>query len=337
MRKYGVCLVVAAMCLPLGALAVNEGATVVAPFMAVEPVPDGVISPGEWDNAAVAPGDWSMHGAADLAAADQPTVVKVAYGLKGLYILYECTDGEPVALAGGSEVFGANTFSFGGDTDYIATYIDPANYTGPGESTYSYSIQAEPSFTANAEGDDLGNSYTFTESGQYGGFRSLFQPPRVADDGTVQYFGSGGQWDLVTSKVKDGPIDGGYAVEWLVTWEDLIGYWRHSLGGLVQIDGSIHEVELNGDQTVPELVQFGTIRTYETPADADPVPVGTGMTGLPAEGTQWQIQFARYNGTNGEYTNWVGDTGGFVSRPFGTLVFGSASGTAVRDAMLHGQ
>lgn len=341
MKRHGMFLLLAGLCLmPSGVLAQqqsNEGATVTAPFMVVPPTIDGKVSAGEWDGAGVAGGQWTMHDSADPASDVETTTVKLAYGLKGLYILYECVDAEPVALAGGSEVRGANTFSFGGDTDYLAVYIDPANYTGPNADVYSYSIQVEPSFSANEEGDDLGNSYTFTESGRWGGFRTPYQPPRVMDDGSVVYFGGGGEWDLETSKVMDGPTADGFVSEWFVTWTDLIGYWRHNMGNLLDVGAPVYEVELNGDVAVAETSQYGTIRAYETPEGEDPAPVGHGMTGLPPEGTQWQIQICRYNGTNGEYTNWVGDTGGFVSRPFGTLIFGPAPATAVRDAMLYSQ
>jgi len=339
MRRYAVVALLAGLCaVPLAAQQQsNEGATVTAPFMVVPPTIDGKVSPGEWDAAGVAPGQWTMHNNTDPADPVQTTKVRVAYGLKGLYILYECVDSEPMALAGGSEVRGVNTFSFAGDTDYLATYIDPTNYTGPNADIYSYSIQIEPSFTANNEGDALGNCYTFTESGRYGSFRMLYQPPRVMEDGTVHYFGGGMEWDLKDSKIKDGPMADGYVCEWLVAWTDLIGYWRHNLGNMTQISGSVYEVELNGDVSTPEASQFGTIQAYEIPEGASPAPVGHGMTGLPPEGTKWQMQFSRYNGTIGEYTNWVGDTGGFVSRPFGTLIFGSAPPTAVRDAMLYKQ
>ncbi|MBZ0256066.1 hypothetical protein K8I31_08395 [bacterium] len=327
------CLIVPA------ALAVNEGATVTAPFLATPPTIDGVVSDGEWDDAAVPPGDWSDHGSATLAG-DETTVVKVAYSVDGLYILFQCVD--PEVLAGnGSEYLGsgptavdgqAQPFTFSGPTDYLAIYVDPSNYPDDGlnSSFFSYSIQAEPAVTA----WDEDASYTYTEAGQNGRFKRKFDPPLVDNDGVTHYWAGGISWELNKSKIIDGPTADGYVMEWFVAWTDLDGYYMNWASEV--LDG-IADVAL--DETDPFNSENGLVHAFFLDADSGAGIGGTGFgnaTGMPLPGTEWKIQFSRYSQTAvPSYTNWVGDTGGFVTRPFGTLIFGDASGSAVRDALMH--
>lgn len=318
------CLIVPA------AQAVNEGATVTAPFLATPPTIDGVVSAGEWGDAAVASGEFSEHNTDLTEDPLEPTTVKVAYSVDGLYILFECTDTSVLAAAGGSEINGANTFSFGGDTDYLAVYVDPSNYPDDALNSawFSYSIQAEPGVTANSADE----SYTYSEKGQFGRFKNKYDPPQQNDDGTVTYWGNGVSWDLKDSKLVDGPTSDGYAMEWFIAWTDLDGYYQNY--GSEVLD-SIVDVGL--DQADPFNIETALVHGFFL--DGDNVIGGIGFgnaTGMPLPGTTWKIQFARYTSAAApQYTNWVGDTGGFVSRPFGNLVFGEASGSAVRDALMH--
>lgn len=329
MRKLSLFALAACLIVP-AAQALNEGATVTAPFLATPPTIDGVVSAGEWDDAAVAPGDWSEHSTDLTEDPLEPTVVKVAYSVDGLYILFQCTDTDVKAAAGGSELNGVNTFSFGGETDYLAIYIDPTNFPDDSlnSSFFSYSIQAEPGVTAN--GADA--SYTYTENGQFGRFLKKFDPPRVNEDGTTSYWAGGLNWDLTNSKIVDGPTDTGYAMEWFIAWTDLEGYYQNYGSEILD---SIVDVGLAQDD--PFNIETGLVHGFFL--DGENVVGGIGLgnvTGMPLPGVEWKVQFARYTQASApQYTNWVGDTGGFVSRPFGSLVFGAASGSAVRDALMH--
>ncbi len=334
------------------AQAANEGATVTAPFVVVPPTIDGQVSPGEWDAAAAAPGDWTQHGSSDPATVQ--TVVKVMYSVDALYLLYEVTDSEVESLATSSEkwhglnVEGAvnSPFGWAGATDYFSFYVDPSNYPddAPGADDYSYSLQWEPSNTAWGETDEDGNSYNFTELGRWGGFPSPLNPPLTDLDGNTVYWGGGVAWQLEGLQVVDGATASGCVIEVKVPFAGFTGYYRQRIGDMFDLgfgDGT-YEAIVNGDATELLYAEYGTIRVFGFGKDADGAPNTAGVaqtsgvvSGMPAEGTVWKAQFCRYDGTTGEYVNWVGDTGGFVSRPFGNLVFGSASATDVRDAMLH--
>ncbi len=312
------------------ALALNEGATVTAPFLATPPTIDGVVSAGEWDDAAVASGEWSEHSSDLTQDPLEPTVVKIAYSVDGLYILFECTDTNVAAAAGGSEINGQNTFSFGGDTDYLAVYLDPLNYADDALNSawFSYSIQAEPGVTVNAEDE----SYTYSEVGQFGRFRNKFDPPLDNGDGTLTYWGGGVTWDLSNTKIVDGPTDDGYAMEWFISWTDLNGYYANYGSEVLEA-----VIDVGLEQTDPFNVLNGIVHGFFLDGDNVIGNIGFGnVTGMPMPGTAWKIQLARYTEAAApQYTNWVGDTGGFVSRPFGNLIFGEASGSAVREALIH--
>ena len=320
--------------------ALNEGATVTAPFLATPPTIDGVVSPGEWDDAMVAPGEWSEHNSDLTEDSLEPTVVKVAYSVDGLYILFECTDTGVAAAAGASEFLGngptaidgqAQPFTFGGATDYLAIYLDPTNYSDDAVNAnfFSYSIQAEPGVTAN--GADA--SYTFTEAGQNGRFKRKFDPPLVDNDGVTHHWAGGVSWELNKSKIIDGPTSDGYVMEWFIAWTDLDGYYQNWASEV--LDG-VSDVAL--DQLDTFNIQNALVHSFFLDAEGNAVGgMGFGnVTGMPMPGTEWKVQFSRYTQAAApQYTNWVGDTGGFVSRPFGSLVFGQASGSAVREALMH--
>ena len=271
----------------------------------------------------------------------EPTKVRVLYGVTGLYVLYECTDKEVVSVVTGSERFngapegtpgqqssGNVGWTFAG-TDYLAIYIDPANVaddrTDVDPSFYSYSLQAEPSITAKNEKDDKGNSYNYTEAGRYGGdvVRNTLFP--TINDAVVMWFG-GGCWDQQNpdqgrrhgQRVRDGIHD------------SLGRFVLSLLRALRRPPGGQHRgIERDGrpaSNTEPETV-WGLERVE-----------GGKVTGMPVPGTVWKVQFSRHSASaEPQYVNWVGSTGGFVSRPFGNLIFGEVKGgdTAVQNAALH--
>lgn len=322
----------------------NSGATVTAPFFAKPPVIDGKVSAGEWDAAGIAPGTWSAHDSTTVAA--WKTTVKVCYSLDAVYFLYECEDPQVQSSVTGTEYYHGladvagqmnSAFGWGGETDYVALYIDPANYAdnAPGADDFSYSIQWEPSITAKNEKDSAGNSYFYTESGRWGGFRALFNPPVIDKNGKAIYWGGGVAWQPKV-QIVDGPMTGGFVCEVRIPWAGLNGYWRRSMENGVDLGGGLFEITVNGDAMDAYYSEWGALKVLNVASDGTGVPVGTGIvTGMPAEGTVWKVQFCRYSNGDLGYVNWVGDTGGFVSRPFGNLVFGPASGTQVEDAMLH--
>ncbi|MEW6235003.1 MAG: hypothetical protein AB1656_06425 [Candidatus Omnitrophota bacterium] len=321
--------------------------TVTAPFVAKAPAIDGVVSAGEWDGAATVEGAWNEHSSATPADAAEPTVVKVCYSVDALYILFQCTDTNVQSGAVNSEFLASGPanavgfnqpigqpFTFGGDTDYLAVYIDPTNYdnASPGADDYSYSIQMEPSKAAKNEVDAFGNSYTYTEAGRWGGFKRLFNPPVKTADGKTQYWANGISWELKDSKILDGKTSNGFVVEWKFVWTDFDGYWRNwanePLSGVSDIGLDATDV-YNG--------VYGLIKAFNLDAADTVFPIGTGaVTGMPKPGLVWKIQFCRYSkDSTPQYTNWVGATGGFVSRPFGDLIFGTASGSDVAEALMH--
>ncbi len=310
-------------------------------FTSKPPTIDGAVSAGEWDAAAPAITGFTQHDAAVAEDSTEPTKVRVLYGVTGLYVLYECTDKEVVSVVTGSERFngapegtpgqqssGNVGWTFAG-TDYLAIYIDPANVaddrTDVDPSFYSYSLQAEPSITAKNEKDDKGNSYNYTEAGRYGGdvVRNTLFP--TINDAVVMWFG-GGCWELNKTQIKDGATANGYVMEFMIPWGDLYCPYYERYGGRL----ADNIVELNGmdDQlnTEPETV-WGLERVE-----------GGKVTGMPVPGTVWKVQFSRHSASaEPQYVNWVGSTGGFVSRPFGNLIFGEVKGgdTAVQNAALH--
>ena len=185
MRHSGTFLLALIFCVVPG---VAFGQSYTANFVSTPPTIDGQVAAGEWDAAEPAIGaNWTDHASATAADPNEPTKVRVLYSVDGLYILYECTDTEVVSVVLGSErgngtpegtpgrqPSGEMGWTFSG-TDYLAIYLDPANVPDDAEiidpSAFSYSLQAEPSMTANSESDDMGNSYNFTEFGRFGGFR----------------------------------------------------------------------------------------------------------------------------------------------------------------------
>lgn len=320
----------------------NDGATVVAPFLAVPPIVDGTVSAGEWDAAGVAPGGWTDHGSATPADANFPTSVKVAYGLNGLYVLFECVDDEVIAGAGASEFLGSGPtgvagqgqpFTFGGATDYLAVYVDPSNYadSNPSSSSYSYSIQAEPGMTWN----NAPSSYTYTELGQFGGFAAKLDPPLTNADGNLQFWAGGVSWEAPDMVIKDGATANGYVMEFFFPWSTFSGYTTNWASQ--PLDGIS---DIRADSTDPFNVENATVPAFRFSDTGEPFSVGIGaVTGMPAAGTEWKIQFCRYSQTAvPSYTNWVGDSGGFVSRPFGNLEFGTIAGSgpnSIQEAFLH--
>jgi hypothetical protein len=336
-RKEATWIQVAAVFALIPALAIaqqsNEGATVVAPFTANPPTIDGQVTPGEWDAAAVAPGAWTAHDSTTPADATEPTVIKVMYDVLGLYILFdrtdknvECgtTDSERLQSGPGTSPYYTPAAGVGWnfwEQDYCAIYVDPA---GTGQDFYSYSIQAEPSMSALGETavDYLGNSYTYTEVGQYGGMKRRFENPAedlgLPDEVDWEYWSGGASWDLKDSKIADGLRDGGYYMEMFIAYTDLNSYYDAYSG-----------------ETFEDII-FGTIAEVNLMFPADP---GYGMvkqpkgilSGMPAPGTEWDINFCvhSFSMTGPQYVNWVGDSGGFVTRPFGKLVFGAAEPSEV--------
>jgi len=310
-------------------------------FTAKPPTIDGVVSAGEWDAAAPAITGFTQHDAAVNEDPTEPTKVRVLYSVDALYILYECTDSDVVSIVTGSERFngapegtpgqqtsGSVGWTFA-NTDYLAIYIDPANVaddrTDVDPSFYSYSLQAEPSITAKNEMDDKGNSYNYTEFGRWGGgfVRNTLFP--TINNVPVMWFG-GGSWELDKTVIKDGPTANGYVMEFKIPWTDLYcPYYEYYAG---RLGGNI--AELNGIDT-------DLNSEAETVWGLERVEGGK-VTGMPVPGTVWKVQFARQSASaEPQYVDWVGNTGGFVSRPFGNLIFGEVSGgeAAVQNAALH--
>ncbi len=332
--------IILTVCAVLAAPSLVMAQSYTANFVATPPVIDGQISAGEWDAAEAPLGeDWTDHGSGAAADPAELTQVRVLYSVDGLYVLYECTDTDVVSVVTGSERLNGSAAGTPGrqasgdvgwsfaNTDYLAIYIDPANVpddrTETNPSIYSYSLQAEPSITANDEQDDMGNSYNYTEFGRYGGFR-LRNPNPVEVDGVIEYWVNGGSWELTTSQVVDGPTADGFVMEFKITWEDLgYPYYQHVADEII-------------DNTTILDAEDATVRTFPGAIWGLAAVDGGNVTGMPKPGTAWKIQFCRHSASAAtQYTNWVGDTGGFVSRPFGEVVFGEATGTAIRDAMLH--
>ena len=306
----------------------NSGATLNATFTPNPPTIDGQVSPGEWDNAGVTTGAWTSHDSTAAADATEPTVVKVMYDVFGLYILFDRTDKNVECGATGTERLqdgpshspyytpGSTVgWDFAGQ-DYIAIYVDPA---ATGVDLYSYSIQVEPSMSVLGPTavDHLGNSYTYTEVGQFGGLKARFADPEtelgLSDPLEWDYWAGGVSWDLTDSKIADGLRAGGFYVEFFIPWTDLNSYY--DAYGSEIIDE--YFVEANG---LPYEPGYGLVKQ----------PSGN-LTGMPAPGTEWEIQFGVHSGsmTGAQYVNWVGDTGGFATRPFGKLVFGDAPAAQV--------
>ncbi len=343
MRRFGM---VFGLLLVLPMLSFAQDGTVTAPFVSTTPVIDGVVSAGEWDAAGVAAGTWTLHDSATEATLN--TTVKVCYSLDAVYFLYECEDPNVQSAATGTEYLGgmsdklpgytASSFAFGGETDYIALYVDPAGYADdkPNADSYSYSIQWEPSITAKNEKDPRGNSYSYTETGRWGGFVTLFDEPLVDSDGVTYYWGGGQAWNGKDMQIVDGPSSNGFVCELKIPWGSFNGYWQRYMETGADLGGNEFDIFINNGYTEPLMTQWGGIKMYELDADGNGVRVGTGIAdGMPAAGTVWKVQFCRFSNGDLGYANWVGTTGGFVSRPFGNLIFGTATPSAVEDALLH--
>lgn len=313
-------------------------------FTSTPPTIDGAVSPGEWDGAASAITEFVGHDTGNPEDAQESTRVRALYSVDGLYILYECTDTDVVSIVTGSERYngapqgtpgqqtsGSVGWTFGG-TDYLAIYIDPANVaddrTDVDPSFYSYSLQAEPSITANQLMDDNGNSYNYTEFGRFGGARirnTMF--PEI--EGTLVMWLGGGSWEISDkTEIKDGASADGYVMEFKIAWSDLNLPYYETYGGRFISDQGVRFIDLEGidnDLNSEETTVWGLER----------IPGGN-VTGMPLPGTVWKVQFARHSASAAvQYVNWVGSTGGFVSRPFGSLTFGAASPSAVLDALIH--
>jgi len=322
-----------------------QDGTVTAPFTAKTPVIDGKISAGEWDAAGVAQGAWTAHDSATPAA--WTTTVKVCYSVDAVYFLYECEDPEPMSLVSGSEKHNgldvadvaASGFGWAGDTDYVSLYIDPANVldSAPNADEFSYAIQWEPSISAKNEKDADGNSYNFTECGRWGGFQAKFNPPLTTKTGSLLYWGNGVSWQAPGLQVVDGKTANGYVCEVKLPWTGLSnGYWRRYSEAGVDMGESYYDMLVNGAATDPLQSEYGSIKAVSIATDGTAAAVDSGIvTGMPAAGTQWKVQFCRYSTGDLGYVNWVGQTSGFVSRPFGNLIFGAASPSAVEDALLQ--
>jgi cellulose/xylan binding protein with CBM9 domain len=348
MRKlFGFIVLAALVAAPVISFAqgTNSGATITAPFVGNAPVIDGTISDGEWATVGVAEGTWTSHDS-DVAATFA-TTVKVCYSVDAVYFLYECEDDLVESLATGTErlqgmvdVDGQldGTFPWGGETDYVSLYVDPSNYAddAPNADEFSYSIQWEPSITAKDEKDAAGNSFHYTESGRWGGFRALLNPPVVDTNGATHFWAGGPAWDGKGIEIVDAATADGFICEVKIPWASFNGYWRRSMESGVDLGDNFWEILVNGGDTDPYTSEYGAMRVLNVAEDGTAAPVGSGVvTGMPMEGDAWKVQFCRFsNGALG-YVNWVGDTGGFVSRPFGNLVFGPASGSEVENAMLH--
>jgi hypothetical protein len=335
MKRYGIFLLLAGVCaLPIVAFAqeqTNEGAQLVAPFAVVPPVIDGKISPGEWDGAGVAGGQWSSHNSTEPEDPSRPMTVKVKYGILGIYVLFDSLDTDPECHATGSERLSSGptdspyyataagvTFDW---TGYRCVYIDP---TG-GASDHSYSIQGMPSMSVNGETDHNGNSYNYTEVGLYAGLKCKIRNP-VEDEGLpadqVVYWANGGSWDLHDSRIADGmkPDGSGMVMEFFIAYSDLDGYYHH--WGTEIIDGGLL---VDVDAGIPETI-WGLVQD----------PGGGFVTGMPAPGTVWEMQFGTHDdGAGNLWVNWVGDNSGFATKPFGKVIFGAVEPSAVREAMLH--
>lgn len=325
----------AILALPIGAMA----DTYTVNFTATPPTIDGVVSEGEWDAA----GDWitgfTEHSSPTAEDSTEPTRVKALYSVDGIYFLFDCTDTDVVSVTVDSEYLGAPQtegmpgrvppsdagWTFAG-TDYCAIYIDPANVSDvEGEDVdnpnfYSYSLQFEPSITANDERDARGNSHNYTEFGQFGGAWIKLDEPHTAPNGT-EYFWTGGlSWELFDGKIVDGTKADGYIVEVFIPWSDLN-----------------HNYFLRGAEFVgADDVWTSDFASNEFATQGMIEVEGGAVSGMPMPGTEWKVQLCRHSASaSPDYVNWVGDTGGFVSRPFGTFVFGDAPPTAVRDALQH--
>lgn len=317
----------------------NEGAQLVAPFAGIPPVIDGVVSEGEWDNAGTAGGAWSPHN--DPAPVDPAfvPVVKVQYGLRGLYILFEHPKPDPAAgdaFERLGEWVNGSGFVW---QNYCSVYIDP---TG-GETGESFGFHAEPSVSVHGPDavDPMGNSYTETGVGRGGlatrwtSVEAAMAAQGVTADEVWFWDSRRLAWDFTDSRVLDGlkPDGSGFVVEWMISYTDLShGFWN----GWAVVAGDLADVNLDED------------RFLKNDAGNGPLAVGLSapefaksyVNGMPAPGTVWEMNFgANWAIDNDESTpafyNWVGDTAGFDTKPFGRVIFGEAEPAAVREAILH--
>lgn len=325
MKKMGFFTVVClGFCLlSMGALADSYTAN----FVVKPPVIDGKVSAGEWDAAAPAIVKFTDHGSDAAQDPKEPTKVRALYSLKGLYILFECTDTLVESAATGTEGPGVSpSWPFVG-TDYCAVYVDPANVADdradlpadPGVNFYSYSIQAEPSRVAQSAEE----TFTYTEAGRYGD--SLTRNPDTTAE--ARWIKGPNAWQLTDGKVFDGKTSDGYVMEYFIPWTDLNRPYYQFVGSVI-----------TGNAIVLNAADAEILKAEDTIWGLEAAPGGK-VTGMPMAGATWKIQFARHsasaNDGAGEYVNWVGNTNGFVSRPFGNLVFGDVTSSQINDAMLY--
>ncbi len=313
----------------------NDTATLTAPFCVVPPVIDGQISAGEWDDGGVADGPWSIHNNADLVEAQFIPVVKVKYGIKGVYVLFDSPDTDPTS-GGNYEWKGAvNGFSW---TNYCTVYMD----TTGGETADSWGFQAEPSMSALGSDavNPLGNSYGYDGVGLYERLRTRWTTTAqaMADQEVgadeVVYWAGGSVWDFKESQVRDGlKADGsGFVMEWFIAYNDLKHGFYTGYIGEVDAEGwapvnAAEDVSLtNADGTGPG-----------TSGIVAPDHANSFVSGMPTPGTVWEMNFGADWGddTGPRYYNWVGDSGGFATKPHGKVTFGAPDATAVRDAILY--
>lgn len=310
-------------------------------FTATPPTIDGVASPGEWDAAEPITG-FTEHSSDTPEDSAEATTVVALYSVDGLYLGYICTDTDVVSVTLGSERLGSTPegtpgrvpageagWTFAG-TDYCAIYIDPANVsddaTDVDPSFYSYSLQFEPSMTANGEMDDMGNSYNYSEHGRFGG-ALVRNPNPVEVDGTTPYWIGGLGWDIEGTRIVDGATADGYLVELFIPWSDISYPYYQAAIEFISADGESFYLGDWDEPTVRNSVDavMGAVRIE-----------GGAVTGMPVPGTTWKVQLARHSASAAvTYVNWVGGTGGFVSRPFGDFVFGDAPASAVAEALMH--
>lgn len=330
-RVWTMALVGGLLALPMTAM----GQSYTVNFTATPPSIDGSVADGEWDAAEPITG-FTSHDSGDAEDSAEPTEVRALYSVDGLYVLFNCTDTDVIAGSIDSERYGAHPDDFAeripaGDagwtfanTDYLAIYLDPANVANDAEvdngpDFYSYSLQMEPSNTALESLDERGLSHNYTEAGQFGGAQIKLDEPYESSDGNTYYWVGGLSWEVNGAEILDGPTDTGYVMEVFLPWSDLNA--PYYLRGAEFLEGSVF---VEGFAT-NEFATQGMLAVD-----------GGLVTGMPTPGTVWKAQFARHSASASvQYVNWVGDTTGFVSRPFGDLVFGDAPATAVLEALQH--
>ncbi|MCA9259431.1 MAG: hypothetical protein KDA61_09540 [Planctomycetales bacterium] len=272
------------------------------------PVIDGVVSPGEWDAASAAAGDWRELRKDESDVDTENNRFRMLWDDTNLYILYETDFGtyfDPI-----DKVNNPNpTISFGEDN--LNLYIDPNTNGDPNFTDIPESNVDGYQFAFNQYHDPDGGALISTNADRQGvGF---FTEAHVNTP-----FGDQAFWNDVD---KDGTREGG-DVDGPALQDIVVAQMNGTSGGVIEMVfpwanfNALEEITIN-----------------EGTPEEEVVPTGLNHTSAPVDGEQWFFNMARINGdsaTSGEnflpIWNWHPDQS-FARRPHGTLTFLSGAGT----------